>query len=162
MTMKCDQCDRPAVVHETVIAGGATSTVHLCAAHAAARDHLIPAAVPIAELLAASLSGTRPTAACGGCGMTLAEFRKHNLAGCAACYDALSPAIDQAIERAQGGAVAHCGRTPAGRSDAAALLALRHRLSQDLERAITSERYEVAAELRNRLRELQESQGPLP
>jgi len=86
--------------------------------------------------------------------MTLAEFRKHNLAGCSACFDALSPAIDQAIQRAQGGAAAHCGRAPARRDDAEARQAYRARLLNDLEQAVAAERYEVAAQVRNALRDV--------
>ncbi len=152
--MKCDQCDKPAVVHETVITAGVQTTVHLCAEHAAAQMHPVPASVSIAELLAPHLSGKRTLPACGGCGMTLAEFRKHNLAGCSACFDALSPMIDQAIQRAQGGATAHCGRAPARRDDAEARQAYRARLLNDLEQAVAAERYEVAAQVRNSLREV--------
>ncbi|MFZ9690060.1 MAG: hypothetical protein ACO3DS_09520 [Phycisphaerales bacterium] len=100
--MKCDQCDKPAVVHETVISGGMQSTVHLCAEHAAAHAQHVPATAPIAELLVAHLSGQGTVVSCGGCGMTLTEFRKHGLAGCPSCFDALSPAIDPASQRAQG------------------------------------------------------------
>lgn len=154
MTMKCDQCDKPAVVHETVISGGMQSTVHLCAEHAAAHAQHVPATAPIAELLVAQLSGQGTVVSCGGCGMTLTEFRKHGLAGCPSCFDALSPAIDQAIQRAQGGATAHCGRAPSRRSDAEARSAYRARLLQDLDRAVAAERYEIAAEVRNALRQL--------
>lgn len=154
MTMKCDQCDKPAVVHETVITAGVQTTVHLCAEHAMVQMHHVPASAPIAELLAAHLTGQRTQPACGGCGMTLAEFRKHNLAGCSACFDALSPVIDQAIQRAQGGATAHCGRAPARRDDAEARQAYRARLLNDLEQAVAAERYEVAAQVRNALREV--------
>jgi len=152
--MKCDKCDKPAVVHEKVIAAGVQTTMHLCAEHAMVHAHPVPASAPIAELLAAHLAGQRPQPACGGCGMTLAEFRKHNLAGCSACFDALFPAIDQAIQRAQGGATAHCGRAPARRDDAEARQAYRARLLRDLEQAVAAERYEVAAQVRNALRDV--------
>jgi protein arginine kinase activator len=154
MTMKCDQCDKPAVVHETVIKAGVQTTVHLCNEHAMVQMHHVPASAPIAERLVAQPTGQRHQPACGGCGMTLTEFRKHNLAGCSSCFDALSPVIDQAIQRAQGGATAHCGRAPARRDDADARRAYRVRLLSDLEKAVAAERYEVAARVRNALREV--------
>ncbi len=152
MSMKCDKCNKPAVVHELVIVGGKQAQTHLCAEHAADAVPLIPAAASIVEALRDRRSQGLAAVACGGCGMTHAEFKKHRLAGCPRCYEALASMIEERVTQAQNGRTHHCGRIPARRDGAASRLALRADLQAQLDAAVAAERYEVAAQLRNQLR----------
>ena len=49
--MKCDKCDKPAVVHEVVIRGGVKKELHLCADHAMKEGIAMPQQQPIDQLL---------------------------------------------------------------------------------------------------------------
>lgn len=164
--MKCDHCDKPAVVHEVVIKAGVTSEVHLCAEHAAQKGYQVPT-VPVTQLLAqftgqvpviATPQARKPAAPtrCPGCGLGFAEFRQTGVLGCPVCYDAFMPQIGAVIERAQAGAVSHVGRTPARLEGLADRAAMRSKLLQELEAAVTAEQYERAASLRDRLKNLGE------
>ena len=164
--MKCDHCDKPAVVHEVVIKAGVTSEVHLCAEHAAQKGYQVPT-VPVTQLLAqfagpipgvAAAQARRPAAAsrCPGCGLGFAEFRQTGVLGCQGCYDAFMPQIATVIERAQAGAVHHVGRTPRRLEGLADRAAMRSKLLQELDAAVTAEQYERAASLRDRLKNLGE------
>ena len=130
--MKCDHCDKPAVVHEVVIKAGTTREVHLCAEHAAQKGYQVPT-VPVTQLLAQFAGAVAPVAprgastgtACPACGLAFAEFRQTGVLGCANCYEAFMPQIGNVIERAQAGAVHHVGRVPRhleGSAERAAML----------------------------------------
>ncbi|MGA1265836.1 MAG: UvrB/UvrC motif-containing protein [Phycisphaerales bacterium] len=165
--MKCDHCDKPAVVHEVVIRNNTTREVHLCAEHAAERGYQVPAA-PVTQLLA-QFAGQIPSlqaaarrdpatpTRCAGCGLTFAEFRQSGVLGCPGCYDAFMPQIGTVIERAQGGAVHHVGRAPRHLEGMADRVAMRARLLQELDAAVAAEQYERAARLRDQLQELGEA-----
>ncbi len=161
--MKCDLCDKAAVVHEIIIRNAISAEVHLCAEHAIAAGYPLPVEQPIADIFpqiaeVAKVEGAKSkerTSRCGACGLTYPAFRKSGHLGCPACYDAFSPALDQVIERAQAGATHHVGRSPRG-SDGGAhaerVLAMRAKLMRDLESAIAAEQYERAAKLRDELK----------
>ncbi len=151
--MKCDHCDKPAVVHEVVIKGGATSEVHLCAEHAAERGYALPT-LPVTQLLAQFTGQPRRAGVCPSCGLTFADFRQSGVLGCPGCYEAFMPQIASVIERAQAGAVHHVGRGPRRVEGLAERAALRTRLMQELDAAVAAEQYERAASLRDQLQSL--------
>ncbi|MSR69333.1 MAG: hypothetical protein EXS17_03190 [Phycisphaerales bacterium] len=161
--MKCDLCDKAAVVHEIIIRNGVSAEVHLCAEHAIAAGYPLPIEQPIADIfpqIAAvakveGAKGKERTARCGACGLTYPAFRKSGHLGCPACYDAFSPLLDQVIERAQAGATHHVGRSPRGGDSGASaerVFAMRAKLMRDLESAVAAEQYERAAKLRDELK----------
>lgn len=159
--MKCDHCDKPAVVHEVVIKAGATREVHLCAEHAAQKGYQVPT-VPVTQLLAQFAGAAVPAitrsasaaTACPACGLTFAEFRQTGVLGCPNCYEAFMPQIGVVIERAQAGAVHHVGRVPRHLEGSAERAAMRSRLLQEIDAAVAAEQYERAASLRDRLQAL--------
>lgn len=158
--MKCDLCDKPAVVHEVVIQNGNKLEMHLCAEHAAAKGYILPT-VPVTQILqqfaAAGKSIKAQKAAarhCDACGLTFAEFRQTGRFGCASCYDAFMPSVAAIIERAQSGAVSHRGRTPKRIEGQADRAAIRRQLIKEIEAAVAAEQYERAASLQGRLQQL--------
>lgn len=161
--MKCDLCDKPAVVHEVIIHQGTSTELHLCAEHAIEKGLPVPIGQPLADILPALAAkvkvegtigaGGQPQR-CPACRMTLAEFKKSSLLGCPACYDSFMPMIAQVIERAQAGATAHVGRAPTPSLDVERRARLRVKLLADLEQAIAAEHYERAAQLRDELKSL--------
>jgi protein arginine kinase activator len=159
--MKCDHCDKPAVVHEVVIKDGQKTEVHLCEAHASAAGY-VPQPQPLNQLLSSispanqivRKSGASP--ACPACGMTLAQFRQHGNLGCETCYETFEGVLESLIERAHAGGTHHIGRSPSGAARATELRELRMKLVRELDEAVAAEQYERAARLRDRLHGLGE------
>ena len=164
--MKCDHCDKPAVVHEVLIQSGKKIEMHLCAEHATAKGYILPT-VPVTQILqqfaAAGKSIKAQKAAakrCEACGLTFAEFRQTGRFGCAGCYDSFMPSVAAIIERAQSGAVSHRGRTPNRIEGQADRAAIRRQLIKEIEAAVAAEQYERAASLQGRLHQLGLVQKP--
>ncbi|MCE9620466.1 MAG: hypothetical protein K8R92_11255 [Planctomycetes bacterium] len=158
--MKCDLCDKPALVHEVVIQNGKRVEMHLCTEHAAAKGYVLPT-VPVMQMLQQFASTGKAIKAqksaarrCEACGLTFAEFRQTGRFGCAACYDAFMPSVAAIIERAQSGAVSHRGRTPKRIEGQADRAAIRRQLVKEIEAAVAAEQYERAATLQGRLHQL--------
>lgn len=158
--MKCDLCNRPAVVHEVTVKGGMKKEVHLCETHAQEAGIQLPGQQPLNQILAqfaVSKAGkaTRTVAKpCGGCGMTFTQFRQNGRVGCAQCYQVFEAELSPLIERAQGGATHHCGKAPRRAGTSIDRQLLIQRLVKELDHAVAAEQYERAAELRDRLNSL--------
>ncbi len=158
--MKCDLCNKPAVVHEFQIMNGIKQELHLCQEHAAQQGFAeapgISSFAGHSKGAMQSVSTKVGTAAvqapqCETCGMTFAQIRQNSNIGCPDCYKALEAPVGKLIEQAQYGATKHVGRRPAGSK---ADLARRHesqRLMRELESAVSAEHYERAAKIRDDL-----------
>ena len=93
----------------------------------------------------------RSATACPGCGSTLQRLAQSSHLGCGECYRHFRESLVATVRRLQG-AACHVGRRPKR-----ALPAPVQDLRDQLERAIAEQRYEDAAGLRDRLKELDES-----
>ncbi len=96
----------------------------------------------------------QPSTCCETCGLTYGEFARIGRLGCSDCYETFSERLDSILRRMQG-SVTHVGKVP---KRAGAHLALRRQISElrrELEAAIEREAYEEAAELRDRIRQLE-------
>ena len=93
--------------------------------------------------------------ACQGCGMTLAEFNNTGRMGCSQCYGTFAEPMEHLLNRIHGHA-RHIGKHP-GQTEAeeSALPGDLERLKSELTCAIAEEAYEKAADLRDRIRELE-------
>ncbi len=160
---RCSGCgEAEGVVDLTHIEGGEVKTVHLCAKCAAEKGIQAPGAMadsPLGGLLAA-LSATAgdpvpevPEPICGTCRATLRDFRETGRLGCADCYDAFGEPLRELVRRLHG-SVHHTGKAyhaPGARAagPSEGLPELRERLRQAVER----EQFELAAQLRDQLKE---------
>jgi protein arginine kinase activator len=160
--MKCDKCDNPATVHLIEIKNGKKLEKHLCEQHAAEEGVTVKISnAPINELLEKFVlkhSGAEVRAAqltCESCGMTYAEFRKNGLLGCPECYSAFESALMPLLERAHDGASQHLGKAPtqAGPDEQRQRRLLQ--LRREMEEAVASEQYELAARLRDSIRKIE-------
>ncbi len=100
------------------------------------------------------LSGTADIR-CPRCGTTFREFQLKGQLGCPHDYEAFKSVLAPLIERAHEGATQHVGKVPTT-ADAtiqkqAGLLQLR----RELEEAIVQENYELAARLRDQIKDLE-------
>ncbi|HUT02176.1 MAG TPA: UvrB/UvrC motif-containing protein [Phycisphaerae bacterium] len=162
MKRDCDKCGKPATVHLTEIADGQKIEKHLCEDCAASEGITVKANLPISQLLEDFIlqTASREEMAdleCDVCGLTFAQFRERGILGCPNDYDAFEPVLRPMIERAQEGAGEHIGKVPrrAGTSQKRQNAILR--LRAQLKAAIASEHYEKAAELRDRIQEVEAS-----
>ena len=164
--MKCNGCgEREGVVSLTQIVEGDVRTVSLCAKCAAEKGietGIGLADTPLGGFLAAlgeSADPDAPLAAalevgCSSCGATLRDFRETGRVGCAECYRAFDAPLRELLRRLHG-STHHTGRRYAGTAPPPAAIAdaSARDLRDQLRRAIEAEQFELAAELRDRLRD---------
>jgi len=164
--MLCDSCkERQAVINLTQVEHDSKVTLHLC--EQCAQEKGVETGVtvlksPLGGFITAMGKGTAsvlPAAAdglrCSSCGATLKDFRESGRLGCAQCYDAFDGHLRDLLRRLHGSSQ-HVGEryVPPGDTDDDP----RHRLldlKEQLRRAVDNENFELAAELRDRIRVLE-------
>lgn len=163
--MKCENCgDREAVIHLTQVVEGEARTVGLCEECAADKGLQTQSAVaesPLGGFLAALWKGAEPgaegvatTGRCAGCGATFADFRETGRLGCADCWLTFEAPLRVLLRRYHG-STSHLGRREAGAGPPdRPSEELARDLREQLRLAVESENFELAAELRDRLKEL--------
>lgn len=162
--MKCESCRKhEATVAFTHIADDAQKTVNLCARCAAAQSGAKAggkAAEPVSEpeetaqTGAAAAAGPRVSARCPECGLTYEEFRKLGRLGCHACYAAFAPQLERLLRRVHG-ARRHVGKGLIAPRPAVFPEQELAELQQQLRAAVAAEAYEQAAQLRDRIAQLE-------
>lgn len=169
MKYKCDKCDRPATYHAVEIIKGKKIEKHLCDQHAAEEGLGIKSAhAPINELLTNFVKATgnpeKPAASldmtCEDCGLSFSQFRDKSLLGCPGCYTAFEAPLTSLLERAHEGGSHHIGKVPrrnggSGEQRQLQITRIRKRLND----AVEAEDYELAAQLRDDLGELESGHG---
>lgn len=167
--MSCDQChEREAVIHLTQIVNEQVTTLHLCERCAAEKGVESPSSLaktPLGSFLAAMGKGIpeqlpepRSTDACPRCGASLQDFRETGRLGCPDCYRAFEAPLRDLLRRLHGSSH-HMGERYAERGAAAPAAPngqqLAANLREQLRLAVETENFELAAELRDRLRVLE-------
>ena len=158
--MLCENCkENDAVVNLTTIKDNVVTQQHLCEKCAAAKGVETSVTMPkhpLGDFLQAvqnqKLLGADDAPACHFCGATTRDFRQTGRLGCARCYTAFERQLRDLLRRLHGNS-RHAGRRyepPAVEliERAGSVAQLRERLR----RAIDNEQFELAAELRDRLR----------
>jgi protein arginine kinase activator len=97
------------------------------------------------------------TVICPGCGLPRSEFRKRGRAGCATCYETFARELAPMLRDMHSGDH-HVGKVPAREQ----LKRTRDELEAALKKAIRGQRYEDAAVLRDRIRQLGAGEGKNP
>lgn len=167
--MSCDQCrEREAVIHLTQIVNEQVTTLHLCEKCAAEKGVESPGSAvktPLGSFLAAMGTGAEQVAAprsadvCGRCGGTFQDFRETGRLGCSDCYRAFDVPLRDLLRRLHG-STHHLGERYAERVPVAAMAEVpapeaATELREQLRLAVETENFELAAELRDRLRVLE-------
>lgn len=152
--MLCQQCGlKNATTHIKKIVNGVVTEKHLCADCAQKNSNTSS----FSGLLASMLGEITPKTAksCECCGYTMEDIVKRGKVGCAKCYDAFFNELLPYIKRLHG-SVEHLGKIP-NKSPLAVstkedrLTALKNELSILVKR----EEFEKAAEIRDKIRELE-------
>ena len=164
MNVYCQKCQSAAaVVHVTELKGGKKIERHLCEECAEAQEGVPPKAGSSVSMLQifqqfVEKSGAGQKARDQGCegGMTFSEFKAKGRFGCAEDYDLFLPRLLPLLQRIHG-STEHlqegedAERAAAGRESREEL----QRLRRDMRQAITDEAYEDAAQLRDKIQELE-------
>ena len=161
--MLCDNGhERDAVVHLTQIENNSVTQIHLCERCAAERGVETTVAEPkhpLGELLHAVQSQLASPddrgEACSFCGCTMADFRATGRWGCPRCYVTFEASMRGLLRRLHGSSQ-HVGeRYQAPQAEAVGRAAQLGELRDRLRRAIEAEQFELAADLRDRIRVLE-------
>ncbi|MGQ9497670.1 MAG: UvrB/UvrC motif-containing protein [Desulfotomaculales bacterium] len=172
--MLCEKCkERPATVHYTEIVNNQKREMHLCEVCAREEGMGSFGFFPqldlhnfLAGILEPEPAGikVRPSAVrCPACNLTEREFAAQGLLGCGECYNHFGTRLEPVLRRIHGAAT-HVGKKPArtapascrrtaGQDAGAEEIA---RLKAELAEAVAREEFERAAELRDRIRALEQ------
>lgn len=172
--MTCEHCgEQEAEIHLTQIVDDEMTTLHLCSACAAEQGYteVGDAAevgtgeenVPLTDFLAEMGKGGEegamlpaPSEACPYCGTDISDFRKTGRLGCPQCYPHFETQLRALLRRIHG-STQHVGKLYMGseadeHEDRETRLAT---LRRKLEQAVETENFETAAELRDRIQEME-------
>jgi protein arginine kinase activator len=153
--MKCDLCDKDAVVHLTQVVNGEMKEVHLCEEHAKAQGIDINSPISITDILM-GLGEVKQgiehelSPSCPRCGMAREEFRKSGRLGCPDCYKTFMAELAVAIKAMHHG-TQHVGKIPAREGVQTRIKSQVARLKKELDAAIAREDYEKAAQIRDQI-----------
>ncbi len=169
--MKCEDChEREAEVKVTQIINNQKTTLNLCKECASARSHdsafqtvqqhlteIIGNAPWGAQSLSPQARKQLPDINCPNCGMSFEQFLKKARFGCGECYRAFRSELEQAM-RGLHGASLHRGKSPVHNGPEGAdnkdVIPVKEeeRLEAELRKAVESEDFERAAEIRDKLK----------
>ncbi len=162
----CDLCgERPAVMQLTQVVDDKTTTYFLCencAAEKGLKTPSPPANLPLADFLA-NLGGDQPKGetshgedlTCPFCGLTASAFKEVGRLGCPQCYSTFEDSLRSLLRRIHGG-TQHVGKVYLPPDPTATEVEKRiEGLKKKLQRAIDSEDFERAAQLRDQIRTLE-------
>ena len=91
---------------------------------------------------------------CRGCGLSFREFKNNGKFGCEKCFDAFSEILPSAVKDIHG-ALSHTGKIPK-RSGMDIIKRKKIKdMRQQLEKAVKEENFELAATLRDEIREME-------
>jgi protein arginine kinase activator len=161
--MLCDHCQtNEAIIHLTQIVDNQMTTLHLCDTCAAEKglepgntDPNFPLTDFLAQVGRSAGEGSGGSGPCAFCGMRLEEFKKTGRLGCSHCYVTFESNLKTLLRRLHG-STAHVGKVylppdPTRAEQQERLAGLRRKL----DRAVESEDFERAAQIRDMIRILE-------
>jgi protein arginine kinase activator len=152
---KCQRCPKQATVHITeVLSAGGYEEVHLC--EECARKYLHPAASKKSNTKTTSNTDDLSEKTCEICGLKFVEFRNAGRFGCQHDYDQFREELTPLLESIHGVAK-HEGKTPRSLPKQKSTQAELNTLRKKLQQAVNQEHYEEAAQIRDRIRQLEDA-----
>ena len=161
--MQCQVCQKKeATIHLTEITDGVRTEMHLCEHCAQEEGIAVKSQLSINELLSGLLAtqpsddelfgDTEQELSCPHCGFTLGQFTKEAVLGCPYDYEVFEKSLLPLIEKAHDGQTVHCGKVPSKMPKDTKKQIKLTALRQQLETAVQSEDYELAAKLRDKIK----------
>jgi protein arginine kinase activator len=161
--MQCSICkEKPATVHLTQIVGDKMQKLDLCEDCAKAKGVNDPAGFALADLMLGLGAAQEIEQAAGGtevkcsrCGFTQADFKKSGRLGCPECYKTFSEGLSGLLKTMHKG-TRHIGKAPELMRAASENADRLRTLEKKLQKAILSENFEEAAQLRDQIKQVTE------
>lgn len=166
--MLCERCQqRPAVVHFTEIMNDQKKQMHLCemcVQEVQAQSFGFSPQMNLHKFLAGLLNpdlnrsfpgSLQQVGECKKCGLSEAKFVQQGLLGCGDCYTHLGERLEPLVKRIHGHS-SHVGKVPQRIGSNLNLKKMISQLRDTLKEAVRKEEFEMAAELRDEIRELEE------
>ena len=167
--MNCEECGkRPATLHLTKIVNGEKTVYHICEQCASEKGDVFTGFhnFSINNLLSGLLkfdpmqkNGREPATSkplrCETCGLTYAQFSKSGRFGCSDCYTFLGDRLDPLFRRIHGN-TQHSGKVPERTGGQLKIRKELEQLKRALQNHVASEEFEKAAEMRDRIRALEQ------
>jgi len=155
--LKCQFCPETATVHLTQIVGGKMQKIDLCEKCAKEKGVSDPAGFSLADMLLGlgaadqiSKTSSPEELICPQCGFTQPDFKKTGRLGCAACYETFQEGLSSILKDMHKG-TSHKGKAPTRLAKRQFLADQMKDLRRDLQKAISEEKYEEAADLKKRI-----------
>ncbi len=165
--MFCDDCkQKPATVHLTQMVNGKKIDMHLCTECAAQKGFLLfdnDKKFSIPNFLGSFLGSDfnlqdvhslASTGNCSNCGMSFTDIRQTGKLGCSECYKAFDTELEPTLRRIHGNSN-HVGKIPVRGGEKVFLKKEMGELKLELQQAIKEENYEQAAEIRDKIKNLE-------
>jgi protein arginine kinase activator len=158
--MNCDVCKQnQATVFLTQIVDGKMQKVNLCESCSKEKGVTDPTGFALADLLlglgaAQEIERGGGITKCPVCGFSQADFKKTGRFGCSNCYDAFAEGLEPMLKNMHKG-LEHKGKVPARLVKARQRSEDLRKLQRDLSKAVADEKYETAAELRDKIKHLE-------
>ena len=158
--MKCELCnEKEATVHFKQVLEGSVKEIFVCESCAAGKGFNVQSPLSLANLLfgPGQPAEPRPAAAdrrCRSCGLRASELRKISRLGCAECYDAFADELGGIVAGMHTG-TRHAGKIPACERAVAGLAQLEATLAD----AVSAQKFEDAARLRDEIRAMKKTIG---
>lgn len=160
--MLCERChERTASVHVTKIVNGQKAELYLCQECARELQPQFNFSIPkfLAGLLDydPNIQVSPPSVErCQKCGLTYEQFHQTGRLGCPECYSYLSQRLEPLIKRLQG-TNQHRGKIPNRAGSDLKVHREIEKLRGQLQQLVQNEEFEKAAQVRDRIRELESS-----
>lgn len=165
--MKCQVCgSTEATIHFKELKGDEMHELHLCPACAEEKGFhttveqdkttLMNQFIWMAENLIQEGETKVGTVQCASCGLRYAEFTRIGRLGCPDCYTSFDSQMRRLLRRVHG-SIRHEGKTRSPGTPRYEDRSGIHRLQEELQRAIAAENFELAAELRDRIRAMEKA-----
>ncbi len=164
--MMCQNCgSRTATTHIKQLINGELKERHLCAECAAKLGYgniFAGYGLNLGNFIGSFLGEQQPvssaampqTVRCKCCGSTFSDIVSSGKVGCAECYQTFRDRLMPSIQRIHGN-TKHAGKVPRAASKRARLSEQIEQARKDLTQAIEKQEFERAAELRDRIRDLE-------
>ena len=159
--MLCNECEKNnATVHITKILNGVKTESHLCEECAKKQQAFFNNNFSMESLLAGMLNETLSgkylniNEVCETCGMSFNEFKEMGKFGCSNCISTFRKRLMPAIKNIQGYDV-HTGKIPKKAGGKYKVQMDIERLKKELKAKIEQEKYEDAAVIRDKIKEME-------
>ena len=155
----CSKCANPETIHLTQIVDGEVEKQNMCeqCPHAAKVGQsnsidLVSGPKPKTKPIVHGIRAIENGLCCPKCGFSQKSFEQFGRLGCPACYDVFADILKSVFQKAHPG-VKHKGKRPQATPVSPQQI---EALKRELQECVDSENYEKAAEIRDRISELEE------